>query len=337
MVCSYRKAEISTQSNHVIEMALTRIYLASDVHGSDICFMKFLNAAKFYKADILILGGDITGKLIIPIVERGNGVYTAQFLGTQVTSNNAEDRIALETNIRNNGFYPYVTTESETERLQSDKKLLDDLFSTVMAEGIRRWISIAEERLGGTQVKCYISPGNDDQFNIDEALSSSSVVINPEDKVVWLNDHHEMITSGWTNPTPWHSPRETSEEKLTEIFERMISQVENMQNCVFNLHCPPYDTPIDLAPELDENLKLKLAAGRGPNMVHVGSSTVRKEIEKHQPMLGLHGHIHESHGFTKIGRTLCINPGSEYGAGLLRGAIINIDEKSVKSHILVQG
>jgi uncharacterized protein len=318
-------------------MVLTRIYLASDVHGSDICFMKFLNAAKFYKANILIMGGDITGKLIIPIVDQGNGTYVTQFLGTEVTSKNSEERETLEKSIRNNGFYPYVATPSETERLSSNKKLLDELFSNVMAEGVRRWVSIAEERLRGTDVKCYISPGNDDGFNIDDALKSSTVVIDPEDQVVRVDDHHEMITSGWTNPTPWHSPRETSEAQLTEIFQKMISKVENMENCIFNFHCPPYDTPIDLAPDLDETLKPRTTAGRGMVMVHVGSQAVRDVIKAYQPMLGLHGHIHESHGFMKLGRTLCINPGSEYGAGVLRGAIINIDEKGVKSHILTQG
>ena len=48
-------------------------------------------------------------------------------------------------------------------------------------------------------------------------------------------------------------------------------------------------------------------------MIHAGSTAVRASIEKHQPLVGLHGHIHESKGFVTLGRTLCLNPGSEYG------------------------
>lgn len=318
-------------------MAITRIFFTSDVHGSEICFLKFVNAAKAYRADVLILGGDITGKMIVPIVEQPDGTFAASFLGSTQIMKTREEREALEKNIRYSGYYPYRATQSEVEDLQADKKKLDDLFSGVMADGIRRWISLAEERLRGTNVKCYISPGNDDRFNIDDVLKSSSIVLDPEDEVVWLDDHHEMITSGWTNITPWNSPRETTEEKLSEIFGKMISKVTRMDSCIFNLHCPPYNTPLDEAPELDKTLKPVVSSGGEVSMIHVGSTQVRQLIEKHKPLLGLHGHIHEARGYWKIGRTLCINPGSEYGEGILRGALLNIDEKGVKSHLLTGG
>jgi len=318
-------------------MAISRIFFTSDVHGSDICFLKFLNAAKFYQAGILILGGDVTGKMIVPLVQQSDGTYFSDFLGNRQTLKTQQEREALEKNIRNSGYYPYITTPDEIEKMQNDKKYLDELFSRVMAAGVKRWVSIAEERLKGTKVKCYISPGNDDRFDIDESLKSSPVVLYPEDEVVWVDDHHEMITTAWTNPTPWHSPRETTEEKLAEIIEKMTSRVQHMEKSIFNLHCPPYNTPIDLAPELDETLKPKVSSGGGISMIHVGSAAVRQSIEKHQPLLGIHGHIHESRGFVKIGRSICINPGSEYGEGILRGAVINLDEKGLKSYLLTQG
>jgi Icc-related predicted phosphoesterase len=299
--------------------------------------LKFVNAAKTYQANVLILGGDITGKMIVPIVEQPDGTFAASFLGNTQIMKTHQERDALEKNIRYSGYYPYRTTQSEVEDLQADKKKLDDLFSGLMADGIRRWISLAEERLKGTNVKCYISPGNDDRFNIDDALKSSSIVLNPEDEVVWVDDHHEMITSGWTNITPWNSPRETTEEKLGEIFGKMISKVTRMDSCIFNLHCPPYNTPLDEAPELDKTLKPVVSSGGEVSMIHVGSTQVRQLIETHKPLLGLHGHIHEARGYWKIGRTLCINPGSEYGEGILRGALLNIDEKGVKSHLLTGG
>jgi len=302
-----------------------------------VCFLKFVNAAKVYKANAIILGGDITGKMIIPIVERPDGTFAASYLGnTQIMKTTAE-RDALEKNIRYSGYYPYRTVPSEVEKLQADEKTVHDLFSRIMVEDIKRWVSIAEERLKESSAKCYISPGNDDRFDIDEALKSSSVVRCPEDEVVWLDDSHEMITSGWTNVTPWNSPRETSEEKLTEIFERMTSKVERMENCIFNLHCPPYDTPLDVAPELDKTFKPVTSPGGDVSMIHVGSKAVRQTIEQHKPFLGLHGHIHEARGFAKIGPTLCINPGSEYGEGILRGALLNMDDKRLKSYLLTQG
>lgn len=318
-------------------MALTRIFFTSDVHGSDVCFMKFINAAKVYQAQVLILGGDVTGKMIVPIVRQPDGTYFSEFLGTTQILKTKEERDGLEKNIRNSGYYPYMTNPDEMEKLSNDKKLQDELFSRVMADGVKRWVQVAEERLKETNTKCYISPGNDDRFNIDEVLKSSSIVLYPEDQTVWIDDRHEMITTAWTNPTPWKSPRETTEEKLAEIIGRMTSKVQRMESCIFNLHCPPYNTPIDVAPELDETLKPKVRGGSSVSMVHVGSIAVRQAIEKNQPLLGIHGHIHESRGFAKIGRTLCINPGSDYGQGILRGAVINLDEKGIKSYMLIQG
>ena len=298
--------------------------------------MKFLNAAKFYDANVLILGGDITGKMIVPIVERNDGCAIADFLGTEQIVKTKEERQALEKNIRNSGYYPFLTSPIEFEKLQADKKLVDKLFSKVMVDSVKRWVGIAEERLKGMNVRCYISPGNDDRFDIDPMLKGSSTVVCPEGETVSIDDRHEMITSGWSNTTPWHSPREVPEEELIKKFEPMLQKVQNMETSIFNLHCPPHNTPIDLAPELDATLK-PVVKGGGVSMVHVGSITVRKLIEQYKPLLGLHGHIHESRGFVKIGRTLCINPGSEYGEGVLRGAVINLDQEGIRSHILTQG
>jgi Icc-related predicted phosphoesterase len=298
--------------------------------------MKFLNTAKFYEANVLILAGDLTGKMIVPLVEQRDGSIVADFLGTQQRVSSKEERQALEKRIRNSGFYPYSTTQDEFERLQSDKKLVDELFSKVMAESVKRWVSVAEERLKDMKVKCYISPGNDDRFDIDPVLRASPTIICPEGEVVSIDDHHEMITSGWSNITPWHSPREVPEDELITKLQPMTDKIRNMENAIFNLHCPPNNTPIDLAPELDKTLK-PVVQGGNISMVHVGSTTVRQLIEKHRPLLGLHGHIHESRGFVKIGRTLCINPGSEYGEGILRGAVINLDEKGLRSYLLTQG
>jgi Icc-related predicted phosphoesterase len=316
---------------------LTKIFFTSDVHGSNACFMKFVNAAKVYDVDVLILGGDITGKMIVSIVEDPDGTYSSEYLGIKHVLTSKEELQNFEKLIRDSGFYPYITNAAEVLALYNDKKLQDDLFNRVMVHEVERWVKIAEERLKGTKVKCYISPGNDDRLSIDPVLRSSSVVHCPEDEVVWIDDHHEMITTGWTNATPWKSPRETTEEKLAEKIEQMITKVERMPNCIFNLHCPPYGTSIDVAPELDETLKPKVNPGAGVSYTPVGSVAVRQAIEDHQPLLGIHGHIHESRGFVRLGRTLCLNPGSEYGEAILHGALIALDDKRVKSYALTQG
>jgi Icc-related predicted phosphoesterase len=116
----------------------------------------------------------------------------------------------------------------------------------------------------------------------------------------------------------------------------MVSKVHDMRNCIFNLHVPPYDCGLDTCPKLDENLK-PVYAGSEIMTISSGSKAVRNAIEKHQPVLGLHGHIHESRGFVKIGRTLCLNPGSEYTEGMLRGVVVDLDEKGVKNYLLTVG
>ena len=317
-------------------MANTRIFFTSDVHGSDVCFLKFINAAKFYQANVLILGGDMTGKMIVPLVNQGDGTSVADFLGTREVVKTAEEQAALEKKIRNSGYYPYTTTLDEFEKLQADKNLVNELFSKVMAEGVKRWVGIAEQRLKGTGVKCYLSPGNDDRFDIDDVLRASPIIIYPEDQVVLIDDHHEMITSAWCSTTPWNSPREVPEAELIKKFQPMIDKVQNMENAIFNIHNPPYETPLDLAPELDANLKPVIKGG-AISMVHVGSPTVKQLIEKYQPLLGIHGHIHESRGFSQIGKTICFNPGSEYITGVLRGLEVNLSEKKLDNYVFTEG
>lgn len=315
---------------------MTLVYFTTDVHGSERCFMKFINAAAFYNADVLILGGDVTGKMIVPIVEQGDGTYVADYVGNVMTLRTKEEIDSLVKNIRYSGYYPYITNKKEMEDLNASKEKVDALFTRLMGETMERWMAVAEERLRPRGVRCFISPGNDDRFVIDEALAKSRYVVNPEDKVVEIDEHHEMISSGWSNRTPWNSPRETSEEELEKKIDAMASKVKNMQNCVFNMHCPPIDTPLDPAAKLDGNLE-PITSGGQFVMISAGCRAVRKAIERYQPLLGLHGHIHESKAFCNIGRTLCLNPGSEYGEGILRGALIKLSKKGYKSYMFTQG
>ncbi|MCD6244758.1 MAG: metallophosphoesterase [Thermoproteota archaeon] len=319
-------------------MPKTRIFFTSDLHGSERCFLKFLNTPKFYKADVLIIGGDITGKVVIPVFRDSSGKYRADFLGEkhEVSESKLED---LLSRIRGVGYYPYVTTEDEWSALTSDPKKMEEVLVELEVDTLRRWVELAEEKLKDLRgkVKVFIMPGNDDRYEIDEVLDSSDFVINPDGKVVMIDEEHEMLGIGNSNITPWRCPRDVPEEKLAKKIEELASKIENLEKSIFTIHVPPYGSGLDIAPKLDDNLKPVLSPGGGPMMVPVGSTAVRDAIKKYQPMLGLHGHIHESRGAIKIGRTLCINPGSEYGEGILRGVLIDIEGNRIKDYLLTSG
>jgi hypothetical protein len=207
-------------------------------------------------------------------------------------------------------------------------------FQEVMLEGVDRWMKLAAEKLRGTGIRCFVSPGNDDEMEVDDVIRRAELVELAEGRVVEI-DGFSMISTGWSNPTPWNTHREESEEQLARRIEEMASQIQDSSRAVFNLHCPPYKSGLDEAPAIDADLKL-LHGGRA--LRPVGSTAVRQAIEKHQPLISLHGHIHESKGAVKIGKTLSINPGSAYEEGMLMGAIVQLDSrKGIKSYQLVNG
>ena len=316
-----------------------RIFFASDIHGSETCFYKFINASQFYKANVLIMGGDMTGKAIVPIVADGGGVHRGTFVGKNYELIDEADIQQLEKLIRINGFYPFRTTPEEVAALSSDPSLRDAKFTELMRLTLQRWVSVAEERLRGKGVQVFMTPGNDDHLEIDDVLDGSDVVTNPEGKLVLVKDaktEREMISSGWAGPTPFDTPRECSEEELDKRLRAMAGQLRSAETAIFNLHDPPFDSRLDYAPMLDANMRVKSEGGQS-RMVPVGSTSVRKLIEEYQPQLGIHGHIHESRGNVKIGRTVCVNPGSEYAEGILRGAIIDLDGGKLKNVQLVSG
>jgi Icc-related predicted phosphoesterase len=312
-----------------------RLYFTTDIHGSDICFRKFINSAKFYKAEVLILGGDITGKLIMPMIPAGSDNYTFTWHGEEHRVSGTELSNAMK-QLRDAGYYPAILTPEEVKLLQMDQSHVEELFVKLACESINRWMDLAEERLQGTGIECYISPGNDDPLAIDAILNRGAMIVNPEERVVTLRGEWEMISMGTTNITPWKSPRELPEDQLESRLDALARQVKNQAKAIYNIHVPPYNTSIDKAPKLDSNLKPYVIPG-GVQMAPVGSTAVTNVIKRYQPMLALHGHVHESRGNVKLGRTLCINPGSEYGEGVLRGVLVQIGKKGVEDFLLTSG
>jgi uncharacterized protein len=298
-----------------------RLFFATDVHGSDVCFRKFLAAAKVYEADTLILGGDFAGKGLVPVLTQ-NGSLSAAIHGEQVTVPVAEwDRLASEVNRA--GFYPVRMEAGEVAALNDDPAALDRLFRSEIAAQLQRWCDLAAERLD-PRVRCIITPGNDDPVEADAVLAAHPRVECPELELCDLGPV-TMASLGVVPYTPWDTERECSEEEMGKQISAMLDQIPEGRNSIINVHCPPYASGLDDAPELDDTLKPVIRGGR-PSIVPVGSHAVREAIKRYQPVVGLHGHIHESRGAQKIGRTLCVNPGSDYGSGVLRGAVVDIAE-----------
>jgi len=311
------------------------IYFVADIHGSEVCWRKFLNAAKFYGVDTIIVGGDVTGKALVPVIERRDGRVEARIAGRVQTARSEAEVAELEARIRFNGFYPYRCDEATYEKLDADPAHRDEVFTAVMAETLRSWLRLADERLRGTGIRALIMPGNDDGWYVDDVLSESAQVVNSDGRVIDLGEY-QVLGFGPSNRTPWHTHRELDEPEIAARLEALQAQVDPAKPLVVATHVPPWGTGIDVAPKLREDLSVVIQGGE-PVMVPVGSTAVREFVGRTQPILSLHGHIHESRGATRLGRTLAINPGSAYSTGALYGAIVTIRQGKVLSHQLVAG
>jgi uncharacterized protein len=312
-----------------------RIFFATDIHGSEVCWKKFLNCGEHYKADVVILGGDMTGKALVPIVDDGGGHWHATLLENREELDGEEAVRAFEDAVMRRGYYPFRTTPDELSELAASEERWHALFDKHMIGTVERWMSMADEKLGGSGIRVFVCPGNDDQLEIDEIVEAAKTVELGEGRVVDI-DGFQLASSGWANRTPWDTYREEDEPDLKKRFDAMFEHVTaEPEKTIFSLHCPPYATGLDDAPQLTAEMDLKDA---GRSTVPVGSTAVREAIEQHQPALSLHGHIHEARGTTRLGNTLCINPGSSYEQGQLLGAVIDIDgKKKVKKFVLTSG
>jgi Icc-related predicted phosphoesterase len=311
-----------------------KIFFATDIHGSEVCWRKFLNSAAFYEADLVVLGGDVTGKVMVPITVH-NGYWEIVINGETLRLETRQELEEVERQIRNRGSYPTILSPDELSALREEDGSIDRRFTVEMIRTLDRWLDMADGKLRGGEIPCIVNGGNDDTLEIDDVIESSPCVSFAEGKVIDLGGF-PLISMGWTNPTPWNTFREASEPELAAKIEAVAGQVPDMGRAIFNFHAPPYGTGLDEAPALDATLR---PIHGGAVMKPVGSVAVRESILKHQPMLSVHGHIHESRGICRLGRTLAINPGSVYGDGVLQGAVLELDAKKgkVAKYLLVNG
>ena len=311
-----------------------RVFFATDIHGSDVCWRKFLNAGSFHKADVLVMGGDMTGKAMVPIVDVGGGWELTLQEQRHVLA--SEDELtAMEKRIRDRGYYPVRLSRDEVAAWNGDPSLVDARFKDEMLKNVERWMSLADDKLKGSGIRCVVSPANDDMFEIDPLISAAQHVELGESNTIRV-DGFEMVSTGWANPTPWKTFRELPEDELRARIDGLVAQVGDTKRTIFNFHAPPYGSNLDNAPQIDANMKY--VAG-GQALVPVGSKAVRDAIADYGPALSLHGHIHEGRGAVKLGRTLAVNPGSTYEDGVLQAAIVDLDAKKgeVKRYLLING
>ncbi len=314
---------------------MLKLFYVTDIHGSNVCYRKFLNALPIYGVDVAVLNGDLLGKVLIPLVEKAGGGRECHLMGQYTPMNTVEEVAATKKTIENAGYYWVEQTREEYEAIRGDQAAIDALFKKRAIERIEEWLLLADERLAGKNTDVYICPGNDDWWEIDAMIERSKSLLPCDDRVVKIADY-QMLSSSRSNPTPWDTPREESEEQLTEYLEQLCQKVgtspKDFENVIFNFHVPPYGYSLDLCPKLDANMRMA-----AEEKIHAGSIGAKQVIEKYQPLLGLHGHIHESRGAQKAGRTVMINPGSEYSEGILKGAVVMLDKKKVKDYVFTSG
>jgi hypothetical protein len=311
-----------------------RIFFATDVHGSEVCWRKFLNAGAFHKADVLIMGGDMTGKAMVPIVATPDG--WALSLQEQRHELSSEDEVrAMEKRIADRGYYPVRLTRDEIDAWSDDPGLVDERFKSEILRAVERWMTLADERLAGSGIRCVVSPANDDMFEIDPIIERAERVELGEANVIDL-DGLALVSTGWANPTPWNTFREMPEPELRARIDEIVGAVPDPHRAIFNFHAPPYGSNLDNAPKLDANMRY---VSGGQALIPVGSRAVRDAILAYGPPLSLHGHIHEGKGAVKLGSTLAVNPGSSYEDGVLQAAIVDLDARkgTVKRYLLITG
>lgn len=313
-----------------------KIFFASDLHGSNVCFKKFVNSAQFYNVDVLVLGGDLTGKAVIPVAEQADGSFLACQHGEELALNGKDELDEFVKKQGNIGFYPAVMSEAEYQRLREDPEAQAALFKDLVLKRVREWAQFAAEKLKGTEIPLVALPGNDDFHEIDEILTQAPHFDFHEMQVCDFKGGYQMLYCGGSTPTPWDTEREYSEAEFASRFAQLIPQVADMSRCIFNVHVPPFGTALDACPKLDKNLQVVYEMGL-PAQIHAGCQTLSDIIKEHQPLLGLHGHIHEGRAKINIGKTICINPGSVYPEGILQGALITLRQGEVVQSNLMQG
>jgi Icc-related predicted phosphoesterase len=283
------------------------------------------------------LGSGFTSKDLIPIIHQKDGTYSLDFQDNHIVLKKLEEVSNLEKLISDAGRCPVRIDQNQYDELRTDAAQLSgwtsETLDRLMAERLGMWMDFADMKLANSDIDCYVCPGDDDNFIVDEVIRESKSVSNIDGKVLKIDGGYELLGSGWSI-TRRKAFRGCSEEDLSIKLTEIIDKLNNPASSIFAFHCPPLSSGLDDALDLETHPNQKLC---GKITKPLGSVAVRKAIEKYQPLLGLHGHVHESRKATSIGRTLCINPGSIYEEGTLQGAVIDLDGERIRSYYMTSG
>ncbi len=282
-----------------------KILFVSDIHGSENVFRKSLNAAKMYKVNYLIFGGDIFSKDFIPVIDKG---------GSKLLDGKEVEISQLEEDSKVSGKLPLVMKEEEFQEAINNKKDMNSIIVRELEGQASRWVKIFHEKMNGSDIETLWNLGNDDPLELDEYLNELGIEL-AEAKVRELGEF-KVVSSGYVNPTPFGTYRELPDSTLFLRLDSMFKEVGEGP-VILNAHAPPINTKLDQAVNKDRKRN------------NVGSKAVRDIIEKYKPIVGLHGHIHESGGTDKIGNTKIGNPGSYYSDGIM-SAIFLVLEREIK-------
>jgi len=314
----------------------TRLFFVADLHGSAICWRKFINAAKVYRANVLLVGGDIAAKTMTPIFADGGG-WTVTVEGEVRTARSSEELERLEGWVRDSATVPFRTTAAEWAELIADRATADARFQELEVLELGRWLTWAKVRLANSDTRLLLGLGNDDFTAMEGVIASDGFAELTDDRILRVDDRHEMLTLAYSNPTPWRTNRELSEEEIGRRIAHDAGRLEHLDRSIFNIHVPPFGAPLDLAPRLGPGFVKAMRPGGEPDLIHVGSTATREAVDRLQPLLGLHGHIHESKGSAQLGRTLVLNPGSAYTEGNLLGAVVDLGPDGIRGTMLTSG
>jgi Icc-related predicted phosphoesterase len=303
----------------------TKLLFVTDIHGSDSVFRKSLNASKKFGVSGLVLGGDVTGKMFVPVIQE-NGRARIEVMGKEIVAETESEIAEVEKTLRMGGQYSFRTTPDEVAHLKGDTEARDRKFNEVMCDSVRAWFDLAEERLAPEGIEVVVISGNDDPWAIDEVLQSHSFVRCIDDDVVQLECGVEILGMGGSNATPFATEREYPEDEIKARVQAAAEKLSDPAASVWNVHVPPHNSELDFAPALNDDHSVIYEGGQA-RIIPVGSTAVRELIETYQPALGLHGHVHESKAMNTIGRTVVANPGSEYTEGVMRAAHVELTAK----------
>lgn len=316
-----------------------KLLFASDLHGSNVCFQKFLVESRDRAVDFAIIGGDVTGKSLVYIHRTGTDTYQTEFLERKREVHTGEELLDLERDIADTGQYSLRIEQHNRRFLSLEGNAQKALALELSKARLRSWLWWAKEEFAKSNTQLIWICGNDDPWEIDCFVSETGVAKNPEEKP-FQNGGYTFVGESGTNEGPWKCPRDMDEHTLRRRIEGRISSagITDFTQAIFVFHAPPKGSQLDDAPALEDDEddlpRVKTSAAQILTD-DAGSQGVRDVIEEFKPMISLHGHIHESPGFAKIGRTLCCNPGSHFGSGVMRAVFLECDGSKVVSKQLI--